>query len=355
MAKDKTRQPAIKIGPFEVASGERTNINLPVADLYTHTPLDMPVHVINGRYSGPRLFITAAIHGDELNGVEIIRRLLKTRLLNRLRGTLIAVPIVNGFGVLNHSRYLPDRRDLNRSFPGTGRGSMADRLANLLMREVVSKCTHGIDIHTGAIHRSNLLHIRANLDDPETADLARAFGVPVLINSNLRDGSLRLAASDLGIPTLLYEAGEALRFDEVSIRAGVTGILNVMRTLGMLPKPATQKTPRVMPVEARSTFWVRSPQGGILRTHVKLGEKISKDTRLATISDPFGDKEQLVSSPYPGIVLGRTSLPLVNEGDALFHIARMPKLTALVEALEQFEEEVLPEDSDTTPEEPEIK
>ena len=353
MAKDKTRQPAIKIGPFEVASGERTNINLPVADLYTHTPLDMPVHVINGRYSGPKLFVTAAIHGDELNGVEIIRRLLKTRLLNRLRGTLIAVPIVNVFGVLNHSRYLPDRRDLNRSFPGTGRGSMADRLANLLIREVVSKCTHGIDIHTGAIHRSNLLHIRANLDDPETAELARAFGVPVLVNSNLRDGSLRLAASDLGIPTLLYEAGEALRFDEVSIRAGVTGILNVMRALGMLSKLPSTRSRLVTPVEARSTFWVRSTQGGILRTHVKLGEKVSEGTRLATISDPFGDKEQLVTSPHAGIALGRTSLPLVNEGDALFHIARTPKLTALVEAMEQFEEEVYPEE--TMPGEPEIK
>jgi predicted deacylase len=355
VAKDKIRQPAINIGSFEVAAGERKNINLPVADLYTHTPLDMPVHVINGRYAGPRLFVTAAIHGDELNGVEIIRRLLKTRLLNRLRGTLIAVPIVNVFGVLNHSRYLPDRRDLNRSFPGTGKGSMADRLANLLIREVVSKCTHGIDIHTGAIHRSNLLHIRANLDDSETAELARAFGVPVLVNSNLRDGSLRLAASDLGIPTLLYEAGEALRFDEVSIRAGITGILNVMRTLDMLPKPTTQKAHRVIPVEARSTFWIRSPQGGILRTHVKLGEKISKDTRLATISDPFGDREQQVYSPYAGIVLGRTSLPLVNEGDALFHIARMPKLTALVEAQEQFEEQVLPENTEFALEEPEIK
>ncbi len=353
MAKDKTRQPAIKIGPFEVAPGERKNINLPVADLYTHTPLDMPVHVINGRYTGPRLFVTAAIHGDELNGVEIIRRLLKTRLLNRLRGTLIAVPIVNVFGVLNHSRYLPDRRDLNRSFPGTGRGSMADRLANLLMREVVSKCSHGIDIHTGAIHRSNLLHIRANLDDPETAELARAFGVPVLVNSNLRDGSLRLAASDLGIPTLLYEAGEALRFDEVSIRAGVTGILNVMRMLGMLPKLSSIRSRLVTPVEARATYWVRSPQGGILRTHVKLGEKVSEGTRLATISDPFGDKEQLVTSPYTGIALGRTSLPLVNEGDALFHIARMPKLTALMEAMEQFEGEVYPEE--TLPGEPEIK
>ncbi|MES9959552.1 MAG: succinylglutamate desuccinylase/aspartoacylase family protein [Sedimenticola sp.] len=355
MEKDKSRQPAIKIGDFEVAPGKRSNINLPVADLYTHTPLDMPVYVINGKHAGPRLFITAAIHGDELNGVEIIRRLLRTKLLNRLKGTLVAVPMVNVFGVLNHSRYLPDRRDLNRSFPGAGKGSMASRLASLLMREVVSKCTHGIDIHTGAIHRSNLPHIRANLDEAETARLARAFGVPVLVNANLRDGSLRLASSELEIPTLLYEAGEALRFDEMSIRAGVTGVLNVMRELGMLPKHAMTKHRSHTPVEARSTFWVRSPQGGILRTHVRLGEKVTSETRLATISDPFGDNEQIVTSPYLGIVLGRTSLPLVNEGDGLFHIARVPKPTAVAEAVEQLEEETLPEESDSIIDEPEIK
>ena len=354
MARGESRQSGITIGTETIAAGERRYINLPVADLYTHTPLDMPIHVINGRYSGPRLFITAAIHGDELNGVEIIRRVLKTKLLSRLRGTLIAVPVVNVFGVLNHSRYLPDRRDLNRSFPGSGKGSMADRLASLLMREVVSKCTHGIDLHTGAIHRSNLPHIRANLDDPETAELARAFGVPLLINANLRDGSLRLAASDLGVPTLLYEAGEALRFDEMSIRAGVSGILSVMRQLGMLSKGTSKRTPLAAPVEARSTFWVRSPQGGILRTHVRLGEKVTPNTLLAVVSSPFGDKEQWVTTPYQGIVLGRSSLPLVNEGDALFHIARVAKPTAVAEAVEQFEEEVLPYNDLIDSMEPEI-
>ncbi|MGB5541537.1 MAG: succinylglutamate desuccinylase/aspartoacylase family protein, partial [Gammaproteobacteria bacterium] len=186
-------------------------INLPIGRLYTYDNLTMPIEVVNGRRGGPRLFVSAAIHGDELNGVEIIRRLLRHSALQRLRGTLIAVPVVNVHGLLHRSRYLPDRRDLNRSFPGSSRGSLAGRIADLFMREIVANCTHGIDLHTGAVHRENLPHIRANLDDPATLELARAFGVPVLLNSDLRDGSLREAAMEAGIPMLLYEGGEALR------------------------------------------------------------------------------------------------------------------------------------------------
>jgi predicted deacylase len=346
----------ICIGEFTVPPGQRQNICLPVATLYTHTPVEMPVQVINGRRSGPRLFVSAAIHGDELNGIEIIRRLLKVRMLDRLRGGLIAVPILNVFGVLNHSRYLPDRRDLNRSFPGTDKGSLAGRLADLVMREIVSHCTHGIDLHTGALHRSNLPQIRANLDDPETERLARAFGVPVLLNSDLRDGSLRQAASEMGIPMLLYEAGEALRFDEISIHGGLTGIVNVMRELGMLPASRKARRPHKEPVVARSSFWVRAPKGGILRTHVRLGEKVEKTTLLASISDPFGNQEMSLISPYSGIVIGRSSLPLVNEGDAIFHVARFFRPTEAARAVEAFEETpLLPQEEALLVDEPEIR
>ncbi len=218
----------------EIKSGSRVTLELPLPLLYTHTPMTMPIHVVRGKHDGPRLFVCAAIHGDELNGVEIIRRLLAHASLKRISGTLIAIPIVNVYGVINHSRYLPDRRDLNRSFPGSERGTLAGRVAHLFMTEIVTKCTHGIDLHTGALHRDNLPQIRGNLDDPETTKLANIFGVPVLLNSNLRDGSLRESAAALDIPMLLYEAGEALRFDELSVRAGVRGIINVMRELDML-------------------------------------------------------------------------------------------------------------------------
>ena len=281
----------------------------------------MPVQVLCGRRAGPTLFVSAAIHGDELNGVEIIRRLLSVPQLQRLKGTLVAVPIVNLHGVINLSRYFPDRRDLNRSFPGSEGGSLAARVAHLFMTEIVSQATHGIDLHTGAVHRGNLPQIRANLDDEQTLSLAQAFGTPVILNSALRDGSLRMAAMDHNIPILLYEAGEALRFDEVAIRGGVEGIIRVMRELNMLPR--TRKKAPPTPIVARSSNWVRAPQSGLFRARGHLGDRVMKDeTVLGMVSDPFGESEREIVAPFSGIIIGRLNLPLVNEGDAVYHIAR---------------------------------
>ncbi len=331
------------INGVQIKRNTSITIDLPTGKLYTHTPMSMPVHVIRGKRPGPCLFISAAIHGDEINGVEIIRRLLKRSSLKRLRGTLIAVPIVNVHGLINHSRYLPDRRDLNRSFPGTEQGSLAARLAHRFMEEIVAQSTHGIDLHTGAIHRSNLPQIRANLDDEATEKLARAFQVPVLISSNLRDGSLREAAAEYGIPMLLYEAGEALRFDEVSIRAGVNGIINVMRLLEMLP-PSRSKTKKVIePVIARSSFWVRAAESGIFRAMLPLGARVKKGTLLGVIADPFGEKEVQIITSVSGIVIGRTNLPLVNEGDALYHIARFENIKGIEATVDDFHEELSPD------------
>lgn len=331
------------INGVEIKPGTRTTIDLPAGRLYTHTPMSMPVHVVCGKKTGPRLFISAAIHGDEINGVEIIRRILKLPALKRLKGTIIAVPIVNIHGLINHSRYLPDRRDLNRSFPGTEKGSVAARLANLFMQEIVSQSTHGIDIHTAAIHRSNLPQIRANLDDRETEALAQAFEVPVIISSNLRDGSLREAAAEFGIPMLLYEAGEALRFDEVSIRAGVKGVVNVMRELKMIPPSRRKSKKQLETVVARSSSWMRAPDSGILRAMVPLGARVKKNTLLGVISDPFGEKETEIKASFSGIVIGRTELPLVNEGDALYHVARFEDTREAEAIVDEFREEHLPE------------
>jgi len=334
--------------PFEINGtkvnpGTRTTIDLPAGRLYTHTPMTMPVHVINGKREGPRLFISAAIHGDEINGVEIIRRVLNLPALKRLRGTLIAVPIVNIHGLINHSRYLPDRRDLNRSFPGSEKGSLAARLAYLFMEQIVSQSTHGIDLHTGAIHRTNLPQIRANLDDAETERLARVFDVPVILSSNLRDGSLREAAAEHGIPMLLYEAGEALRFDEVSIRAGVKGIINVMRNLEMLPPSRRKNKSHIEPVVARSSSWVRAADSGILRAMVPLGARVKKNTLLGVVADPFGATEIQLTSPYSGIVIGKTNLPLVNEGEAVYHIARFGDIEEIEAKVDDFQEEHSPD------------
>lgn len=334
----------ITINGTTVEPGTRQTVDLPVAKLYTHTMLAMPLHVVNGKRDGPRLFVSGAIHGDELNGVEIIRRLLRLPVLKRLRGTLVAIPIVNVHGFLERSRYLPDRRDLNRSFPGHERGSLASRVANLFMEEIVGQCTHGIDLHTAGVHRSNLPQIRANLEDEETARLAEAFDTPVLIDANIRDGSLRQAAMEQGIPMLLYEAGEALRFDEVAIRAGVHGIVQVMRALDMLPA-VRKKKKAYKPVLARSSSWVRSPDSGILRAMVALGAQVEKDSLLGVVADPFGERDVEIRSPYNGIIVGRSNLPLVHEGEALFHVARFSKLDAAAASVEGFTENYEPEPS----------
>lgn len=336
------------INQQSIRPGNRVVVELPLPPLYGLTPMTMPVHVIRGKKPGPRLFVSAAIHGDELNGVEIVRRLLKQAALKRLRGTLIAIPMVNVYGVVHHSRYLPDRRDLNRSFPGSPKGSLAARLADLFMHEIVAQCSHGIDLHTGAIHRSNLPQIRANLDDAETLALAQAFNVPVLLNANLRDGSLRESASEQGIPMLLYEGGEALRFDEVCIRAGLQGVLQVMRHLGMLPTRRKSRKNVKEPYIAKSSNWVRAPASGIFRTFKALGSHIDGKEVLGIISDPTSQSETEVISPHTGLIIGRTEIPLVYEGEALYHIARFDDHEGVAEQVETFQDIMLPTNGNAT-------
>ncbi|MBN2646797.1 MAG: succinylglutamate desuccinylase/aspartoacylase family protein [Thiotrichales bacterium] len=345
-AKQKSRranQP-ICIGGVWVHPGERKTIDLDAGRLYTHAQLSMPVQVICGRLLGPVLFISAAIHGDELNGVEILRRLLKVKSLNRMRGTLIAVPIVNLHGFIHGSRYLPDRRDLNRAFPGSQDGTLAGRTAHLFMQEVVMQSDVGVDLHTGAINRSNLPQIRADLSDPFTLSLAQAFATPVILNARLRKGSLRASAVKEGIPILLYEAGEALRFDEVAIRAGVRGILNVMRELGQIAQ-VVQKVPRPKASRAvisHKSFWVRAPQSGIFRSLVNDGARVlANQTCVGVISDPFGVCEKSIYSPFSGIVIGQMKLPLVNEGEGLFHIAKFARSDLVAEKVDVFHEQIL--------------
>lgn len=327
----------ITIDGVTVQPGTRHSIDVEVGRLYTHSPTTMPVQVICGRKAGAVLFVCAAIHGDELNGVEIIRRLLGIKVLNRLRGTLIAVPVVNLHGFIDKSRYLPDRRDLNRCFPGSETGSLASRIANLFMNEIVSQATHGIDLHTGAIHRGNLPQIRANLDDEHTRELALAFGTPVILNAAIRPGTIRAAATGK-VPVLVYEAGEALRLDELAIRGGVNGIVRVMRKLEMLP-PSRSKAKPPDPVIARSSSWVRAPQSGIFRSFARYGQRVVRnETLLGVVSDPYGEHEEEIKAPYSGIVIGQLHLPLVNEGDAIYHIARFHRSDIAAERVEDFHE-----------------
>ncbi len=327
----------ITVGSEKIAKGERKIIQLEVGSLYDYTPLSIPVEIIRGKDDGPSLFISAAIHGDEINGVEAIGRISKRSALKKIKGTLFLIPIVNVFGFNNKSRYLPDRRDLNRCFPGSKSGPLGNRLAHVFLKEIVSKCTHGIDLHTGAIHRSNLPQIRACIDNEETKALAESFGVPVIIHSQTKDGSLREAARKKGVRTLLYEGGEALRFEEDAIRSAERGCLSTMRSIGMLPKLKNSKN-KSRPHIGKSSYWVRAPHGGSFRAMKKLGDKVAKGDVLAIISDPFGEQRHEAVVQHEGIIIGCSMIPLVNRGDAMFHIASFDNLSKTKQALDDFDE-----------------
>lgn len=280
------------------------------------------VDVINGSAPGPCLWLSAAIHGDELNGVEIIRRVLSELDSTDLAGCLISVPIVNVFGFMEQDRYLPDRRDLNRSFPGSRNGSLAARLANLFMTEVVSHCSHGIDLHTGSHHRANLPQIRGDLRDPETRRCAEAFQAPVMMHSQTRDGSLRHAATARGIHMLLYEAGEPLRFDDEAIEIGTQGILRVMAALRMI-RPFKRRKQHPACLVSEQSLWIRARRGGILRLDVELGQRVRFRERVGIIADAFGENKVTVKAPADGIVIGVARNPLVHQGDAIVHLAQV--------------------------------
>ena len=327
-----------EIGGLSILAGTRRTIDLPISLLYDHTPMTLTAHVIHGRRPGPKLFVCAAVHGDELNGVEIIRRLIRLSRISHLHGTLVAVPIVNIYGFIANTRYLPDRRDLNRSFPGSAQGSLASQLANVFMQEIVGRCDYGIDLHTGAIHRTNFPQLRVDLSNSELKKLAKSFSAPIILHAAFRDGSLRKSAMDLGVPTLVYEAGEALRLDEVSIRSGVNGIIRVMKSLGILGTKVLRPS-RVSPILASSSYWVRAPEGGLLRTILTSGTKIEAGQILGSIADPYGKGEVEIIAQDAGVLIGKNNLPVVNQGDALFHIAKVLDTDIAEQTVEQFHDE----------------
>lgn len=311
----------VEIAGERIEAGTRRRLELPAARLATGSAMAIPVEVVHGLRPGPRLWLSGAIHGDELNGIEVIRQVLADTTPRRLSGTLIAVPIVNVFGFITESRYLPDRRDLNRSFPGSARGSLASRLAHLLMTQVVQGCDHGIDLHTGSDDRTNLPHVRADLTDPLTRELALAFAPALMIHASVRDGSLRAAATGAGARVLVFEGGEARRFNRDAIDAGTAGILRVMKALDMrttAPSPLFRT-----PVESSRTAWIRAGRSGLVRLEIEPGDHVTKGQRLGVIKDAFGDRILKVRANRTGIVVGLTRQPHVNRGDALVHVAEV--------------------------------
>lgn len=314
-------RPSFEIGAVRVRPGRRQSLSLPITRLVTGAEVDLPVRVVHGREDGPTVWIDAAIHGDEAVGVEVVRQVLADLDPRTLRGTLIAVPIVNVLGFMTGSRYLPDRRDLNRSFPGSARGSLAGRIAHLMMTEVVAKCSVGIDLHTGSDRRTNLPQIRTDLEDPETRRLAEAFAAPVMMHARLRDGSLRHAAREEGAKVLLYEAGEAWRMDSWAVDAGVRGVRRVLAALEMTDP--VEEEPPTPSLESWRSGWVRARGTGMLHLEAELGQRVEKGERLGGLFDSFGKRVRLVHADRDGIVVGRTEAPLVSSGDAVVHLAEV--------------------------------
>lgn len=309
------------IGQVRVRPGSRKDVELPITRLVTGGDVSLPVQIVHGKHEGPTIWVSAAIHGEEVMGVEVVRRLLATLNPKNLNGTLVAVPVVNVLGFMAGDRYLPDRRDLNRSFPGSPRGSLASRIAHLFMEEVVSKCELGIDLHTAADRRANLPQLRGDLDHPRTHELAKVFNAPVIVHAKLRDGSLRQAAIEAGAMVLLYESGEAMRFDELSISTGVAGIRRVMAYVGMIDEDVE---PAVAPsLESRESGWIRARGTGIFQLECELGDMVEAGRRLGRTSDTFGRGGRVVRADRDGIVIGLTRAPIVNAGDGLVHVAQI--------------------------------
>ena len=311
---------SIIVGGHEVQPGCVDGFELPIGRLVTGTAMALPVRVVHGSTPGPTVWLNAAIHGDEIAGVEIITRVLRDLDPLEVRGTVLAVPVVNVWGFVGGDRLLPDRRDLNRSFPGSATGSLAAQIANLFMTEIVDRSSVGIDLHTGTDNRTNLPQIRADLDDPETRRLAEAFGAPLMVHARNRAGTLRQAATRRGATVLLYEAGEALRFDEDAIGSGVTGVRRVLAATGVIDGPTGPDEPSLT---SRSTTWARAGRSGILHLAVGLGGRVERRQVLGSIDDAFGNSVAAVRAPRDGMVIGCTRSPLVNRGDAVAHIAEL--------------------------------
>jgi uncharacterized protein len=311
---------SFEIAGAKIAPGEYQELNLKVSEYYTSQATQIPVFVKRGKQDGPVLFVTAAVHGDEINGVQIVRNLIIELRDRDIKGTFVGVPVVNRFGFINHQRDMPDNRDLNRAFPGNAEGSLASRYAHVVFQEIIRKCTHGIDIHTAGASRTNLPQVRCDVQNPAVRDMARAFGSHVILHHRGGKGTLRRAATDAGVPTIIYEAGETFKFERDVVQHGKRGVLQVMRHLGMIdgePQPPEYQ------VIVKNSSWVRADKGGLLDVYVRPGDLVYEGDEIAVITNPFGREKGAIKSPFTGLVIGRVTLPLVHPGNPIAHFVRL--------------------------------
>ncbi len=307
----------IVIAGKEILPGEFKVIDMKIARLPSHTVIDTPIYISRGFEEGPVLALTAGMHGDEINGMEIVRRVLDSGLHQPKRGVTVCMPIVNIYGFLNYSRDVPDGKDINRSFPGNKNGSLASRVAYNLMREVIPFIDYGIDFHTGGAMRSNYPQVRAVLKNQRNLELAKAFNAPFTIDAPFRPNSLRKIASKRGKNIIVYEGGESLRFDQHAIEEGIAGTQRMMKYLNMIDNaPEAKSDSRII----WSSSWIRAKYAGLFQSNVSTGDLVQKGQCVGTITDPFGEFKEQIFANDMGYVIGLNNIPVMNAGDALMHI-----------------------------------
>lgn len=310
-------QKTITINGQQIEPGSNKTVILNSYELHTKSKIEIPVHVIHSEHEGPALLLSAGMHGEETNGIEIIRKIIsRSEVLDLKCGTLIVIPVINVISFLFGSRDLPDGRDLNRCFPGSRAGSLGSRIAYDLMKHILPVIDFGVDFHTGGAKINNYPQLRCVFDFPENLALAERFSAPLIIDSTYRDGTFRMEASKKKKPILVYEGGESMRFDYLAINEGINGCLRLMNSYGMID----YELPANATVKIKKDTWVRANNSGLFHMNLNNGSHVSKDDRLGVIVDPFGETENEIISPTDGYIIGINNQPVVNQGDALIHI-----------------------------------
>lgn len=321
MKKDRKRRPVDDWFGEKIKPGTTRDVTLPVGESYSSMTVEIPIQIQRAKEPGPTVFVTAALHGDELNGTGAIRQLIADPDFKLISGSVMLIPVLNILGFERNDRYLPDRRDLNRCFPGTKRGSLASRMARILFDEIVSRCDYGIDLHTAAARRTNFPNVRAELERAELKKMSKLFGLEIIMNSNGPVGSLRREACKAGCPTIIMEGGEVWKIEPGVATSASEGVKNVLKGLGMLPGKPVQPAFQII---IEKSVWIRADRGGMIRFHIAPGDLVEKGQPLVTNSTILGAEQNVQYAPFDGIVIGMTSLPVTSPGEAICNLGKLP-------------------------------
>lgn len=305
-----------------ILPGESKDIAFAVSESYSGMTVNIPIHVRRAKEDGPVVFVTAALHGDEINGTGAIRQLVQDDDLELVRGTLVLIPVLNILAFDRHSRYLPDRRDLNRSFPGSVSGSLASRMARTIFEDIVRGCDYGIDLHTASVRRTNYPHVRGDLGNPEVKRIAEAFGCEIIMDGKGPKQSLRRQACGSGCHTIVMEAGEVFKVEPGIVESAMRGVLNVLFELNMIEKAPVSPDYQVV---VKKSKWIRADNGGFLEFHVAPGDVIEKGQPITTNTNLLGRDRHTVYAPFNAVVIGMTTLPAISPGDPICNLGMLPK------------------------------